>query len=174
MQQRVGQRGLLPKVRSIAQQASERMLRRQFLERSDQRANSVVRGGNSDQAAELLDHVDAGPAVRRVHHEVQRAVGREHVAQRPQRRVGIFEMVQHARAHDLIEASSASSPTRSIGNCCTSRLARSYLRLSSSVQRTLVALKSMPVTLAFGQRSGVLGRLRRPAAGDEDGVVLPK
>ena len=70
--------------------------------------------------------------------------------------VGIFEMVQNARAHDLIEGLAATRRRARSAVACTSRLVRLYLRLRSSVQRTLVALKSMPVTLAFGQRTACL------------------
>ena len=65
-----------------------------------------------------------------------------------------------------------SSPTRSIGNRRTSRLASPYLCFSASVCRTLVALKSIPITCAAGARSGVLGRLRGAAAGDEDRALF--
>ena len=146
VQQRVGQRPLLPEVRRVAQQARQRMPRRQLLERGDEIAYLVVRGRDADQPAELLQHVDAGPSVRRVHHEVHRAVRLEHVAQRAQRRVGIRRDGAGRPCTRSDRSSFASSPTRSIGSCCTSRLVRLCLRLSSSVQRTLVALKSMPVT----------------------------
>jgi len=48
------------------------------------------------------------------------------------------------------------SLTRSMESWRTWRLCKPYFRLSSSVQRTLVALKSMPVTRAAGQRKACL------------------
>ena len=125
------------------------------------------------QPAELLDHVHAGPAVRRVHHEMHRAVGREHVAQRPQRRVGILEMVQNARADDLIEtlAELADPLDRQLLHL---EIGQVVLALevfgAAHARRAEVDARHLGVRPA----QGVLGRLRRPAAGDEDGVVFPK
>ena len=103
MQQRVGEGRLVAKVRRFAEQDSERMAGRQRSERRDEVLDAVARGGDAEPLAELLQHVHAGPAVRRVHHEVQCAFAREHCTQRPQPSLGIREMMQHAGTHDLIE-----------------------------------------------------------------------
>ena len=88
---------------------------RQRAERDDEIADLVVGGLDADAAAELLQHVNARPSVRRVHHEMHRAVRLEHVAQTPERRLRVREMVQDTGAHDPVERHSK-SPTRSIGN----------------------------------------------------------
>ena len=73
------------------------------LEGSDEIANSVIVGDDAEAPAELLQHVDAGPSVWRVHHEVHDPAGREHVAQSAEAPVRIREVVEHAGADDLIE-----------------------------------------------------------------------
>ena len=61
-------------------------------------------------------------------------------------------MMQNSRADDLIEyrAQLARLRDRQLADL---RLSRPYSRFSASVHPTLVALKSMPVTRARGQRS---------------------
>ena len=173
MQQRIGERRLLPEVRGLAQQLSQWMSGWQRRERGDEIADPLIGGRDADPPAEFLQHVDAGPSVRRIHHEVHRAVRLEHAAQRPEPGVGIRQMVQHAGADDLIEASSPARRRDRSASWWTSRLSRWYLRLSSSVWRTLVALKSIPVTRAAGQRIACLAACDVPQPGDQDGVVFP-
>ena len=71
-------------------------------------------------------------------------------------------MMQHAGADDLIEtrlefADPLDGKLAGPGDCSVG-----ICRLSSSVQRTLVALKSMPVTLAAGQRMACLAACEVP------------
>ena len=77
-------------------------------------------------------------------------------AQSAQARIGIGQMMQNSGADDLIEASPQLAGALDWGAGWTSRLCKLYFCLSSSVQRTLVALKSMPVTRAAGQRKAYL------------------
>ena len=70
-------------------------------------------------------------------------------------------MMQNPGADNLIKAVS-SSAARSTGSSCTSRLSRRYFRLRSRVLRTLIALKSIPVTRASGQRSACLAACEVP------------
>ena len=63
-----------------------------------------IGGMNTDSSAKILQHIDTGPSVRRVHHEVHRPVGFEHGAQGSEARIRILEMVENSGAHDLIEA----------------------------------------------------------------------
>ena len=93
----------MSEVRRLAQQRRQRVPGRQRAERGDQLANPLVGGRDAEAPAELLQHVDAGPPVRRVDHEVHRAAGRQHVAQRREPRVRDRQVMQHARADDLIE-----------------------------------------------------------------------
>ena len=82
MQKRVGKRCLVPKVRGLAKQSLQRMSGRQRLERIDEIPDLDTGGADTDPFAEFLQHVDARPSIRRVHHDVHRSVGLEQVAQR--------------------------------------------------------------------------------------------
>ena len=114
-------------------------------QRRDEIANLLVVGTDADPSAELLQHVDAGPPVRRIHHEVHRALRFEYIAQSAEPRIGIREMMEHPGADDLIEArfQFAYPLDRKLADL---EIVQIVFRLSSSVQRTLVALKSIPVT----------------------------
>ena len=122
--------------------------------------------------AELLQHVDPGAAVRRVHHQMHRAVRFQHVAQRGKSRVGVREMMQNAGAHDLIEA----------GPQFVNALDRQLVDLE--IAQAVRAAKLLGTAdagradvdgghLRRGPAHGVPGRLRCSAAGDEDGKVVP-
>ena len=104
MQKRVGERRLVPEVRRLAQQVLQRMSGRQRLERFDEIPNLDIGGADTDSFAEVLQHVDAGSSVRRIHHDVHRPVWIEDVAQRPKPRIGIRQMMEHSGADDLVEA----------------------------------------------------------------------
>ena len=104
MQQRVGERRLLAEIRGLAQQIFQRMAGWQRCERSDEIADLLIVGMDADPSAELLQHIDAGPPVRRIHHEMHRAVRFEHAAQSAEPRIGIREMMENPGADNLIEA----------------------------------------------------------------------
>ena len=103
MQQRIGERRLLAEVGRLVQQAGQRMCFGHCRQCGNEVLELVIGRTDTDAAAELLRHVDTGASIRRVHHQVHRAVGLQHVAQRAQPRIGISEVVQHARAHDQVE-----------------------------------------------------------------------
>ena len=65
--------------------------------------NLLSRMTDPQPAAVLLQHVNAGPSVGGIDHQVHGAVWLEHGPQGAQPRVGIGQMVQHARTHDLVE-----------------------------------------------------------------------
>ena len=73
-------------------------------ERSDEIANLLIGGTDAEPSAEFLQHIDASPPVRRIHHEVHRAVRFEHAAQSAEPRIGIREMMENPGADNLIEA----------------------------------------------------------------------
>ena len=81
--------------------------------------------------------------------------GLEHVAQRAQPGVRIGKMVQHAGADDLVERRSqlADALDRQLVDLEIVELVFALERLGVA---TLVALKSMPVTRAAGQRNACL------------------
>jgi hypothetical protein len=59
MQQRIGERRPLTKVRRVAQQLRQRVAKRQRLERARRLRNPSSVASNPDPPAELLQHVDA-------------------------------------------------------------------------------------------------------------------
>src|SRR5262245_36163308 len=65
-----------------------------------------LRVGSTDTRAptELLQHVDAGPAVRRVHHEMHDTARFEDAAKSSQPRIGVGKVMEHPGADDVIEA----------------------------------------------------------------------
>mgnify|MGYP003343664624 CR=1 FL=1 len=79
------------------------MLLRQRLERRLKLADLLVLGLNAKAPAVLLQHVDAGPTVLRIDHQVHRPVGREDLPERAQPGVRIGQVVQHADRRDVIE-----------------------------------------------------------------------
>src|SRR5215831_4915547 len=103
MQKRVGKPSLVPEIRSLAQQIFQRMPVWQRLKRSDEIANLSVRSMNTYASTELLQHVDAGPSVRRIYHEMHRAVRFEHTAESSEPRIRVGKMMENSRADNLIE-----------------------------------------------------------------------
>ena len=132
VEQRVGQGIGVLASRDPRSDRRQRVVLRQRLQRRDEIVDLPIRRPDPEPPAIVLEHVDAGPAVGRIHHQVHRAVGPQHGAQRAQARIGIREMVQHAGADDQIELA-LQLPTRSIGNCRSSRFVRPYCRFSCSV-----------------------------------------
>src|SRR5580698_4923006 len=96
----------MPKIRRLAQQAFKRVPGRQCTQRALQIANVCIRGTNTDSSAEILQHINAGPSVRRVHHQVHGSVWFKYVAQSLEACVRVGEMVKNPGAHNLIEAHS--------------------------------------------------------------------
>src|SRR4030095_12639867 len=79
------------------------MSMRQRGERGNEVPNLFMGGLDADPAAELLQHINAGPPVRRIHHEMHRAIRFEHAAQGSESRIGIWKMMKNPGADDLIE-----------------------------------------------------------------------
>ena len=76
---------------------------------------------------------------------MHRPVRFKHAAQGSEPRVRVREMMQNPSAHDLIEGHPQIVYTLD-GKLVDLEIIKLYFLLSPSVQRTLVALKSMPVT----------------------------
>ncbi len=103
VQQRVGERIRLTEILRSLFDARDWMVGG---ERTDDRGEvpQLPRvSANPEQPAVVLHHGDAGATVSAVHHHMHRAVGGKDIAQRPQPCVRVGEVVQHARANDLIE-----------------------------------------------------------------------
>ncbi len=103
VQKGVGQRVGTCEVLRPFDHAGDRMVDGQRLNRLPKIAQVLVPDADSEQAAIVLHHSDAYASVRRVDHDVHRAVACEDVTQRPQTRVRIAQMVKHARANNLVE-----------------------------------------------------------------------
>ena len=89
VQQRVGQAGFVAEVGRIAQQRLQRMVWRQRLQAGSEFANLGRSGADAEPAAVVLQQVDPGAAIGRVHHQVHGAIGCQDVVQRPQSLVGV-------------------------------------------------------------------------------------
>src|SRR5262245_55619733 len=133
-----------------------------------------LRVGSADTHAptEVLQHVDAGPAVRRIHHEMHGTVRFEHAAKSSEPGIGVGKMMEHPGADDVIEA---------------------LLQLMHPINGELIDLESAQVVLPLeflsaayargaeidagnpGPRppQGIPRRLRCAASRNQDGVVLP-
>src|SRR5262245_404636 len=148
------------------------MSRWQRLESGDEVPDLRVGGTDTQAPTEVLQHVDAGPAVRRIHHEMHGPVGFEHAAESSEPRIGVGKMMEYTGADDVIEAP---------------------LQLVHSIDGELMDLESAQVVLSLeclgtayargaeidaGHPSprppqGVPGCLRCAASRNEDGVVFP-
>ena len=128
------------------------MVRRERLEARGEVAELSRRPVDTEAPTVVLKHVDPGPAIGRVHHHIQCAGRLKHVMQGPQPRIGVGQMVQHAGADYVLEA------LAELGGALHSelphaRLVSAYLRFSPCVNAMLLALTSIPMTCARGQRS---------------------
>src|SRR5262245_43340077 len=121
------------------------MPRWQRLESSDELPNLGVGSTDTDAPAEVLQHVNAGPAVGRVHHEMHGPAWFEHAAQRSEGRIGVGKMMEYARADDLIEA---------------------LLQLVYSIDWELMNLERAQVVLSFEFLSTAYARRAEIDAGD--------
>src|SRR5260370_40500110 len=81
------------------------MIRRERLETCGEVADLRRRPGNAESTAVVLKHIDAGTAVGCINHYIDRPGRLEHLAQRPKTCVGVGQMVQHAGAGYVFEAS---------------------------------------------------------------------
>src|SRR5208282_825141 len=76
---------------------------RQRAERTDEITNFRIGGMDANPSAELLQHIDASPSIRGVHHEMHRSFRFEHAAQSTQSCIRVGEMMENPGAHDLVE-----------------------------------------------------------------------
>ena len=103
VQQRIGERVRSREILRPFHDAGDRMVGGQRLNRLPKIAQFVVPDADPEQPAIVLHHGDAGAAIRRIDHDVHRAVARKDIAQRAKARVRVAQMMKHARANDLVE-----------------------------------------------------------------------
>ena len=65
--------------------------------------NVFIRGADADPSAELPQHVDAEPSVRRIHHQMHCAIRFEHAAQGCESRIRVLKMMEDSGADNLVE-----------------------------------------------------------------------
>ena len=140
---------------------------RQGRQRDGQVLDLLVRWPDPQPAAVFLQHVDAGPAVGGIDHQVDGAVRRQHLPQggQPRRRVG--QVVQHARADDLVESAAqlAGPLDRQLVDLQIGKAVFAFERLGvADARRADVDADHVAMP---GSAQGMLGRLRGPAAGDQ-------
>ena len=172
MQKRIGQRRLMPEIRGLAQQVFQRMSGRQHLERGNEVPDPLIGGLDAEPSAELLQHIDAGPPVRRIDHEMHRSVRLEHAAQSSEPRVRVRKMMQHPGADDLIEARPqlAYALDRKLADLEIVQVVFSLEFLGAAHAR---GAEVDTHHLGLGPAHGMLGRLRGPATGNQNRVIFP-
>ena len=160
----------MPEVPRPPHQVGDRMVRGQLLERGAQITQILVGETDLEQAAILLHHVDPGPPVGCIHHQVHRAVRTKDIAKRTQTEVRVRQVMEHAGADDLVERAPK----------LVDALNRKLMKLE--VLQTILSLEIARVAQArvadvyrgdsgIGLAKRVPGRLRCAAAGDEDFLV---
>src|SRR5450755_56484 len=81
------------------------MIWRERFETCREVADLRRRPGNAEPTAVVLKHIDARAAVGCIDHYIDRPGRHQHLAQRPKTCVGVGQMVQHAGADYVVEAS---------------------------------------------------------------------
>ena len=79
------------------------MIDGQRLDRLAEIAQFLVPDADPQQSAIVLHHVHARAPVRRIDHNVHRAIDGEDIAQRAKTRVRVAQMMKHSRTDDLVE-----------------------------------------------------------------------
>ena len=140
----------------------------------DVEARRVLR--EPDAPEELLEGVDTRAVVSAVEHEGEDAVRAEDAGQRAKARVGVSEVMEDARAHDVVERLAERRHLREV-----ERLHVEVLEIMAGPQAKLVGqrrpghvdTRDLAAGVGEGQERGLVG----PAAGDEDleglGLFVP-
>src|SRR3954452_12702029 len=104
MQKSVGKCRRIPEIGGLTHQDFKRMSVRQCLERNDEISDCPITGRDIDPFTEFLQHVDAGPPVRSIHHELHRSIWLEHTAQCLEADIRVPKMMQNPCTNNLIKA----------------------------------------------------------------------
>jgi hypothetical protein len=92
-----------PKILRAAQQARDRVVRRQRFERVAETLQIRRRRADFEQAAVLLHHIDSSPAVACVDHQAHRAARSQDVAEGAKTVVRVGQVMQHSGTNRQIE-----------------------------------------------------------------------
>ena len=79
------------------------MARRQGPEHRDEIPYSLIGSTDASPSAEFLQHIDAGPSVRRIHHQMHGSVRFEHASQGCESGIRVREMMENSGADNLVE-----------------------------------------------------------------------
>ena len=161
----------MPKIRSVAKKLFERMTGRQGLERNHKIVDVVIGGANAGPSAELLQDVNTGASVRRIHHQMHGPFRFQHTAQGVEANRGIGQMVQDSRTDNLVESG------------CQLRDSLNRQLVDLKIRKLIFSLQLLSVaytgraeidTRHLGRRPAhrVFGSLRCPASRDQDGLVF--
>src|SRR4029077_2160870 len=121
----------------------------------------------------FLQHIDAGPSVRRIHHEMHRSTIRfEHAAQSAEPRIGVRKMMENPGADNLIEAHFQVTYLLD-GKLTDLEIVQVVFPLELLGTAHTVCAEVDAGNLSRRPTQSMLGRLRCPAAGNEDGLVFP-
>src|SRR6266851_9126218 len=147
------------------------MVRRERLETCGEVADLDRRPGNAEPAAVVLKHIDARAAVGCVNHYIDSPGGLEHLAQRPKTCVGVGQMVQHAGADYVFEASP--EVRRAVhGELAYLQVVEGVPVLQGLRERDTFGADVDPDDLGARPAQRVMGGLCGAAAGDQYAAVV--
>jgi hypothetical protein len=145
---------------------------RQRPERAGEVPNRLIVRRNADPLAELSQHIDAGPPIGRIHHQLHRSVRLEHVAQSPEARIRVREMMQNPGADNLIEARlQVTDPLD--GKLMDLEIVQIVFSLEFLGTAHARRAEVDAGNLSCWPTQGVLCRLRCPTACNEDEAIFP-
>src|SRR5271156_2165945 len=79
------------------------MVRRQRVKSGPKTSQLILRCPDAEKAAVLLNHIDSGPAVACIDHELHPAVGRKDGPQRSKADIRVSQVMQHSCANHEVE-----------------------------------------------------------------------
>ena len=162
VQQRIRERVCACAITCPAQQCDQRVVLRERPEDRDQIGDLLLGRADTKPPAVVLQHVDARPAIGRIHHQRHHAIRLQDRAKRTKSRIRVGEMVEHAGADNQIEA----APERRgalDGELRGLEIRQpSTWRFSRPVCSRLVVLTSMPTTRAPGRQTAYLAACHVP------------
>src|SRR5262245_38952280 len=143
----------------------------QHCERGDEIADLLIVGMDANPFAEFLQHIDAGPPIRRIHHEMHRAFRFKHPAQSSEPRIGVGKMMKNPGADYLIEARfQIVYPID--GELVDLEIVQVVFPLELLRTMHTGCAKVDADNLSRRPTQSMLGPLRCAAAGNEDGLIF--
>src|SRR5271157_2875869 len=133
----------------------------------------LLRGADSEQTTILLHHVDAGTAICRIDHQMHCTVRRKDIAQRSKAGIRVGQMMEHARADDLVEFASELPDLLDRESMEIEVLQAIFsLKIARIAQAGFADVDCGHTSLRLAQRMD--GSLGRSTAGDQDLSICPQ